>query len=87
MTQSKTYYGLVNDSMWGYPEFIDQDLAAVQREKLKNVPYGLSESYRHMCRFQRYCMYFFFSILQETDLIYIRIVASFGDIHSCKVLV
>ncbi|KAI8881481.1 glycosyltransferase family 15 protein [Backusella circina FSU 941] len=52
MTSSKTYYGLVNDSMWGYPEFIDQEKAARQRERLKLVPYGLSESYRHMCRFQ-----------------------------------
>lgn len=50
---SKTHYGLVNESMWGYPDWIDQKYAAEQREKMKDVPYGSSESYRHMCRFQR----------------------------------
>jgi alpha 1,2-mannosyltransferase len=50
---SKTYYGLVNESMWGYPSWIDQTKAAKMREIMKNLPYGKSESYRHMCRFQR----------------------------------
>jgi alpha 1,2-mannosyltransferase len=53
MASSQTHYGLVNESMWGYPDFIDQKLAADQREKMKSLPYGSSESYRHMCRFQR----------------------------------
>ncbi|KAI8990756.1 glycosyl transferase, partial [Mycotypha africana] len=49
---SKTFYGLVDESMWGYPKWINQTLAAEERQKMKHVPYGLSESYRHMCRFQ-----------------------------------
>ncbi len=53
IASSQTHYGLVNESMWGYPDFIDQAFAAKQREAMKNLPYGSSESYRHMCRFRR----------------------------------
>lgn len=53
VASSKTHYGLVDKSMWGYPEWVDQTYAAERREIMKDVPYGLSESYRHMCRFQR----------------------------------
>ncbi|EPB82716.1 hypothetical protein HMPREF1544_10562 [Mucor circinelloides 1006PhL] len=49
---SKTHYGLVNESMWGYPSWISQSKAAKMREIMKDLPYGNSESYRHMCRFQ-----------------------------------
>ncbi|KAI9262102.1 glycolipid 2-alpha-mannosyltransferase-domain-containing protein [Sporodiniella umbellata] len=52
LASSKTHYGLVNETMWGYPSWIDQQKAALCREQLSYVPYGLSESYRHMCRFQ-----------------------------------
>jgi alpha 1,2-mannosyltransferase len=50
---SKTHYGFVNESMWGYPDWIDQVYAAQERERQSHLPYGTSESYRHMCRFQR----------------------------------
>ncbi|KAG2231403.1 hypothetical protein INT48_004438 [Thamnidium elegans] len=52
VASSQTYYGLVNESMWGYPDWIDQGYAADMRHKMKDLPYGTSESYRHMCRFQ-----------------------------------
>ncbi|KAI9028146.1 nucleotide-diphospho-sugar transferase [Phycomyces nitens] len=52
MTSGKTYYGLVDESMWSYPPWIDQEKAAKNRESMQSVPYGPSESYRHMCRFQ-----------------------------------
>ncbi|CAO3685529.1 unnamed protein product [Rhizopus stolonifer] len=52
LASSKTHYGLVNETMWSYPSWIDQQRAASCREQLAYVPYGLSESYRHMCRFQ-----------------------------------
>ncbi|KAI8144650.1 glycolipid 2-alpha-mannosyltransferase-domain-containing protein [Fennellomyces sp. T-0311] len=52
MTVGKTHYAFVDPSMWSYPEWINQTKAAERREELKGVPYGLSESYRHMCRFQ-----------------------------------
>jgi alpha 1,2-mannosyltransferase len=52
VTQATVKYGLVNASMWGYPSFINQTLAAEKRLELEQqgVPYALSESYRHMCR-------------------------------------
>lgn len=52
-TNAKTYYGLVDSSMWSYPPWINQTHAAKSREKMAGLPYGKSESYRHMCRFQR----------------------------------
>lgn len=50
---SKTHYGLVDESMWGYPSWINQRKAAKIRKIMEYLPYGDSESYRHMCRFQR----------------------------------
>ncbi|KAJ1922375.1 hypothetical protein IWQ60_006566 [Tieghemiomyces parasiticus] len=44
-------YGLIPKEHWSYPPWIDLNKAAEGREKLKNVIYGTSESYRHMCRF------------------------------------
>ncbi|KAI7866522.1 nucleotide-diphospho-sugar transferase [Spinellus fusiger] len=54
VTNSITHYGKVGESMWGYPSFINQTLAAESRKKMEtlHVPYAQSESYRHMCRFQ-----------------------------------
>ncbi|CAO3616482.1 unnamed protein product [Mucor hiemalis] len=49
---SDVHYGLVDESMWGYPPWIDQEHAAREREAMEGIPYGTSESYRHMCRFQ-----------------------------------
>ncbi|KAI9492523.1 nucleotide-diphospho-sugar transferase [Zychaea mexicana] len=51
-TNAKTHFGFVDESMWSYPTWINQTLAAEQREKMRGLPYGASESYRHMCRFQ-----------------------------------
>ncbi|KAI8374306.1 nucleotide-diphospho-sugar transferase [Radiomyces spectabilis] len=52
ITNAKTYYALVDSSMWSYPPHINQTLAAEGRKLLESLPYGDSESYRHMCRFQ-----------------------------------
>lgn len=52
-TNAKTYYGFVDSSMWSYPPWINQSFAAESREMMAELPYGDSESYRHMCRFQR----------------------------------
>jgi hypothetical protein len=53
VTQAEVKFGTIDHSMWGYPEWIDQDKAAKDRETLKGkgAPYGGSESYRHMCRY------------------------------------
>ncbi|KAF1802465.1 nucleotide-diphospho-sugar transferase [Mucor lusitanicus] len=54
MTQAEVHYGLVPQEHWSYPDFIDQEYAAQCREDLaaEDIPYGGSESYRHMCRYQ-----------------------------------
>lgn len=54
MTRSEVRFGFVEKKHWGYPEWIDQNKAAETRRimKDKNIIYGDSESYRHMCRFQ-----------------------------------
>lgn len=50
IASGQTFYGKVDHSMWGYPEWIDQDKASETRVRMKEVIYGDSESYRHMCR-------------------------------------
>lgn len=53
MSSGKTYYGELTKEMWGYPDWIDQEKARLSREEMteKQVIYGDSESYRHMCRY------------------------------------
>ena len=52
LASGETYYGLIDESMWGYPDYIDQEKARQGREAMaeEDIPYGDSESYRHMCR-------------------------------------
>ncbi|KAG0168420.1 alpha 1,2-mannosyltransferase 2.4.1 [Apophysomyces sp. BC1034] len=52
LTEADTFYGKVEESMWGYPSFINQTYAAECREDMarREIIYGGSESYRHMCR-------------------------------------
>lgn len=54
LVSGTTHYGKINDSEWGYPEWIDQDKAAQTREQMRQdqVIYGDSVSYRHMCRYE-----------------------------------
>lgn len=46
-------FGEIPKEHWSYPDFIDLDKAAEERQKMANdgVIYADSESYRHMCRF------------------------------------
>ncbi|KAG2736530.1 hypothetical protein G9P44_000620 [Scheffersomyces stipitis] len=50
----KTKYGLIPKEQWSYPPWIDQEKAALAREKMreKKIIYGGSEPYRHMCRYE-----------------------------------
>jgi alpha 1,2-mannosyltransferase len=52
-TAADVQYGTIDKSMWGYPDFIDQKKAEEGRKHLssKGIIYGMSESYRHMCRY------------------------------------
>ncbi|CAO3594312.1 unnamed protein product [Absidia cylindrospora] len=54
LTTAQVNFGKVDQQMWGYPSYINQTHAALQRADLaaQGVPYADSESYRHMCRFQ-----------------------------------
>ncbi|KAJ1657197.1 alpha 1,2-mannosyltransferase 2.4.1 [Dispira simplex] len=52
MTKSDVTFGLVPKEHWSYPSWINQTLAAETRENMRNIMYGDSESYRHMCRYQ-----------------------------------
>ncbi|XBW36518.1 hypothetical protein QEN19_002095 [Hanseniaspora menglaensis] len=49
--KSEVHFIHLPQHMWSYPDFIDQDQAARTRELMKEIIYGSSESYRHMCRF------------------------------------
>ncbi|KAM0754115.1 glycosyl transferase [Meredithblackwellia eburnea MCA 4105] len=53
MTRSEVYFDVIPREHWGYPDYINQTIAAEERQKMEdeNVIYGGSESYRHMCRF------------------------------------
>lgn len=83
VASSKTHYGLVDESMWGYPDWIDQTHASNMRIQMKDLPYGTSESYRHMCRFQRLVFLRACYLTTAILLIYFLVhkVVSFGDIH------
>lgn len=52
LASGEVHYGLIDESMWGYPDWIDQEKAQRGREAMEeeDIPYGESESYRHMCR-------------------------------------
>ncbi|ODV81523.1 glycosyltransferase family 15 protein [Suhomyces tanzawaensis NRRL Y-17324] len=54
LVSGKTKYGLIPKEQWSYPEWIDQEKAALAREamKEKKVIYGDSVPYRHMCRYE-----------------------------------
>ncbi|KAL8965145.1 MAG: hypothetical protein Q9197_006654 [Variospora fuerteventurae] len=53
-TSGKTHYGEIAHEHWSFPDFIDQDKARRTREDMaqRNIIYGDSKSYRHMCRFE-----------------------------------
>ncbi|KAI9025874.1 family 15 glycosyltransferase [Phycomyces nitens] len=73
LTKGQTFYGKIDESMWGYPSHINQTYAAECRKDLEahKVIYGGSESYRHMCRFQS--GFFFRHPLLETFEYYWRL--------------
>lgn len=54
LASGTTHYGKIPEEHWSYPEWIDQDKARGVREEMgrKNIIYGDSESYRHMCRYE-----------------------------------
>lgn len=47
-------FGLIPESQWGYPPWVDQKKAQTSRKEMddRGVLYAGLESYHHMCRFQ-----------------------------------
>ncbi|KAF5643104.1 glycolipid 2-alpha-mannosyltransferase [Fusarium sp. NRRL 52700] len=54
LVSGNTYYGLIPPENWSFPDWIDQDKAKKAREDMgqRQIIYGDSVSYRHMCRFE-----------------------------------
>lgn len=54
LVSGTTKYGLIPQDQWSFPPWIDQEKAALVREKMREekVIYGDSISYRHMCRYE-----------------------------------
>ncbi|KAF9573847.1 alpha 1,2-mannosyltransferase 2.4.1 [Mortierella alpina] len=53
-TNAPVKFGQIPKEHWSYPPHINQTHAALCRKDMamRQVPYGESESYRHMCRFE-----------------------------------
>lgn len=67
-TGSPVHFGIINDTMWGFPDWLDVQPArkAIERQGEAGIQYGGVESYHHMCRF--YSGYFFkHDLLQQYD--------------------
>lgn len=54
LVSGKTHYGEIPHEHWSFPDWIDQEKAQKVREEMKQreIIYGDSVSYRHMCRFE-----------------------------------
>jgi mannosyltransferase len=52
-TSSPVEFGKINGSMWGYPEWVDHEVAreGIRKQGDAAIMYGGMESYHHMCRF------------------------------------
>lgn len=52
-TSSSVEFGKIDPSMWGYPDWVDADVAreGIRKQGDKAIMYGGMESYHHMCRF------------------------------------
>lgn len=84
LVSGKTHYGLIPEEHWSFPEWIDTDKAAKVREDMKQrqIIYGDSISYRHMCRFES--GFFFRQALMMNYDYYWRVEPSielFCDVH------
>ncbi|GAM89043.1 hypothetical protein ANO11243_070770 [Dothideomycetidae sp. 11243] len=58
-TSAPVEFGRINASMWGYPEWVDKNVAqeGIRKQGDAAIMYGGMESYHHMCRF--YSGFFF----------------------------
>lgn len=52
-TSGKTEFGKIDASMWGFPDWVDHEVAkeGIRKQGDAVIMYGGMESYHHMCRF------------------------------------
>ncbi len=52
-TSSSVEFGKIDPSMWGYPDWVDHQVAreGIRKQGDAAIMYGGMESYHHMCRF------------------------------------
>lgn len=52
-TSGKTEFGRINSTMWGFPDWVDHEVAkeGIRKQGDAVIMYGGMESYHHMCRF------------------------------------
>lgn len=84
LVSGKTHYGEIPEEHWSFPPHIDQERAKKVREEMrqKQIIYGDSISYRHMCRFES--GFFFRQPLMMNYEYYWRVEPSvelFCDVH------
>ncbi|KAJ1834504.1 hypothetical protein IWW55_005559 [Coemansia sp. RSA 2706] len=68
MTRANVSFGTIPHEHWSYPSWINQTRARESRQRLhaQGVFYALSESYRHMCRFNS-GFFFRHPLVQDLD--------------------
>ncbi|KAK2747547.1 alpha 1,2-mannosyltransferase 2.4.1 [Myotisia sp. PD_48] len=68
LVSGTTHYGVVPFEHWSFPKWIDQSRAAEVRKEMKEkqVIYGDSISYRHMCRYES-GFFFRHPLMQQFD--------------------
>ncbi|KAL8628899.1 hypothetical protein Q9189_005392 [Teloschistes chrysophthalmus] len=67
-TSAPVEFGKIDPSMWGYPDWVNVDVAreGIRKQGDKVIMYGGMESYHHMCRF--YSGFFYkHELLQKYD--------------------
>ncbi|SCV03160.1 LAME_0H08196g1_1 [Lachancea meyersii CBS 8951] len=84
LVSGKTKYGVISKEHWSVPDWIDEEKAALARDKMvaEGVIYGESVPYRHMCRFES-GFFFHHDLLKEYEY-YWRVepeIRLFCDIH------
>ncbi|KAI9733354.1 MAG: alpha-1,2-mannosyltransferase (Kre5) [Cirrosporium novae-zelandiae] len=52
-TSGSVEFGKIDPSMWGYPDWVDEEVAreGIRKQGDQAIMYGGMESYHHMCRF------------------------------------
>lgn len=53
ITSASVEFGKIDSSMWGYPDWVNKDVAreGIRKQGDAAIMYGGLESYHHMCRF------------------------------------